>query len=128
MTARMRLAGKICCFCKSPLPPSDEIRERMCLRCAEERAPRRRIYMHFMMNKRWFCQFLEADLKTPLPRRISFSDEAKLFEMAERGGYRLNLEGRQAIEHAIHNGRGGIWLNLTDEQYAKLKENGRRLR
>lgn len=77
--------------------------------------------MHFMLNRRWYCQFLEEDLKTPLPRKITFSDEAKLFEMAERGGYRLNLEGRQAIEHAIRNGRGGIWLQLSEDQYSKLK-------
>jgi len=74
-----------------------------------------------MLRKRWYCQFLEEDLKTSLPRRISFADESKLFEMAERGGYRLNLEGRQAIEHAIQNGRGGIWLQLTPEQYEKLR-------
>ncbi|MGD0797757.1 MAG: hypothetical protein ABR910_08540 [Acidobacteriaceae bacterium] len=120
-TARMRLEGKICCFCKSSLPPPHLPGERVCDRCKEERSPRRRIYMHFMLNRRWYCQFLEEDLKTPLPRKITFSDEAKLFEMAERGGYRLNLEGRQAIEHAIRNGRGGIWLQLSEDQYSKLK-------
>lgn len=63
---------------------------------------------------------LEEDLKTPLPRKLNVNDPAKLFEIAERGGYRLNLEGRQAIEHAIENGRGAIWLELTPDQYAKL--------
>ena len=33
----------------------------------------------------------------------------------------MNLEGRQAIEHAIENGRGGVWLELSEEQYARLK-------
>ncbi len=93
----------------------------MCDRCTKERAPRRRIYMHFMLRNEWHCQFLEEDLKTPLPRSVGFSDEAKLFEMAERGGYSMNLEGRQAIEHAIRNGRGRIWLKLTEEEYGKLK-------
>jgi len=60
-------------------------------------------------------------LKTPLPRKLSVRDPAKLFEIAERGGYRLNLEGRQAIDQAIENGGGAIWLELTPEQYAKLK-------
>lgn len=78
--------------------------------------------MHFMLNRAWHCQFLEEDLKTPLPRKITLSDQEKLFEMAERGGYLLNLEGRQAIENAIHNGRGGIWLRLTEDQYSKLKK------
>jgi hypothetical protein len=75
----------------------------------------------FMLRQGWHCQFLEADLKTPLPRRLEFKESAKVFEIAERGGYRMNLEGRQAIEHAIENGRGGVWLELSEEQYARLK-------
>jgi hypothetical protein len=120
-TARMRLEGKICCVCRASLPPPYIGGEQRCARCASDGAPRRKVYMSFMLRKRWFCQFLEEDLKTALPRKISFADEAKLFEMAERGGYELNLEGRQAMEHAIQNGRGGIWLELTREQYEKLR-------
>jgi hypothetical protein len=120
-TTRMRLEGKICCVCKVSLPAPHIRGERMCSDCAGEAAPRRKVYMYFMLNRRWQCQFLEEDLKTPLPHRISFAHEAKLFEMAERGGYPLNLEGRQAIEHAIQNGRGGIWLDLSREQYEKLR-------
>jgi hypothetical protein len=119
---RMRLAGKICCCCKSMLPPPHSPGERLCVRCLAERNPRKRVYMFFMLRQGWHCQFLEEDLKTPLPRKLSVSDPAKLFEIAERGGYRLNLEGRQAIDHAIANGRGAIWLELTPEQYAKLKK------
>jgi hypothetical protein len=77
--------------------------------------------MSFMCRQGWHCQFLEEDLKTSLPRTITVMDPAKLLEMAEHGGYRLNLEGRQALDHAIENGRGGIWLELTEEQYQKLK-------
>jgi hypothetical protein len=33
----------------------------------------------------------------------------------------MNLEGRHAIEHGIETGRGGFWLQLTEEQYRKLK-------
>jgi hypothetical protein len=77
--------------------------------------------MFFMLRQGWHCQFLEEDLKTPLPRKVIVDDPAKLFEIAERGGYRPNLEGRQAMDHAIETGRGAIWLELTPEQYAKLK-------
>lgn len=77
--------------------------------------------MSFMHREGWYCQFLEEDLKTPLPCKITVADPAKLIEMAEHGGYRLNLEGRQALDNAIENGRGGIWLELTEEQYGKLK-------
>ena len=77
--------------------------------------------MSFMHREGWYCQFLEEDLKTPLPCKITVADPAKLIEMAEHGGYRVNLEGRQALDNAIENGRGGIWLELTEEQYGKLK-------
>jgi len=64
--------------------------------------------------------FLEADLKTPIPKQLNLVSQEKLFEIAERGGYDLNLEGRQAIQRAIEMGRGGIWLELSEEQYRKL--------
>ncbi len=120
-SVRMRLAGKICCCCKSPLPAPHTPGEHLCARCTGEKAPKRRIYMHFMVRQGWYCQFLEEDLKTPLPRRITFKESAKVIEMAARGGYKLNLEGRQALDSAIANGRGGVWLELTPEQYANLK-------
>jgi hypothetical protein len=68
------------------------------------------------------CQFLEEGLKTSQPREITLEDPVKHFEIAVRGSYRLNLEGRQAIAHGIETGRGGIWLELTEAQYAKLKK------
>jgi hypothetical protein len=74
----------------------------------------------------WHCQFLEEDLKTPLPRKLVLPDAAKLVELAQRGGYVLNLENRQALDHAIANGRGSIWLELTPDQYAKLWESSGR--
>jgi hypothetical protein len=121
-TTRMRLAGKICCNCKISLPPPHTPGEHLCVRCAASRTPRRRIYMSFMLRDGWRCQFLEEDLKTSLPRKVTLDNPAKLIEMAERGGTRLNLEERQALDHGIETGRGGIWLELTAEQYASLKK------
>lgn len=69
----------------------------------------------------WFCQFLEEDLKTSLPRKVRLDDSAKIIEMAERGGAAMRLEDRQALEYGISTGRGSVWLNLTPEQYQKLK-------
>ena len=40
----------------------------------------------------------------------------------------LNLEARQAINHAIDLGRGGIWLELTEEQYQRLRPGGAKRR
>jgi len=119
-TTRMRLAGKICCSCKSSLPPPHNPGEKYCARC-QSRIGCRRVYMYFMLREGWHCQFLEADLKTPLPKKLNLSSSQKIIETAERGGYNMNLEGRQALDHGIENGRGGIWLLLTEEQYQKLK-------
>jgi hypothetical protein len=77
--------------------------------------------MFFFERRGWACQFLEADLKTPLPRKLNLKDATKVVELARRGGALMNLEARQAIDHAIANGRGGVWLELTAEQYEKLK-------
>jgi hypothetical protein len=69
----------------------------------------------------WYCQFLEEDLKTALPRKVTLKTEEQVKGMARRGGANMNLESQQALEHGIEIGRGGVWLSLTDEQYVKLK-------
>ena len=62
---------------------------------------RHRVYMTFMLCQGWHCQFLEEDLKTPLPRKVVLIDKQDLVAMAERGGCSFNLEARQAIDRAI---------------------------
>jgi hypothetical protein len=70
--------------------------------------------MSFFLRRGWWgCQFLEADLQTSLPKKLSFKDEAKTNEHGRGGGAFLNLESRQSIDHAISIGHGGIWLELT---------------
>jgi hypothetical protein len=77
--------------------------------------------MSFMDRKGWQVQFLEQDLKTPLPRKLHFASPDKIIKLVERGGGLSNLESRQALDQAIEIGRGGVFLNLTEEQYARLK-------
>ena len=86
-------------------------------------AVRHRVYMSFQCRYGWHCQFLEQDLKTPLPRKLHFASPDKVVELVERGGGLSNLESRQALEQAIEIGRGGVFLSLPEEQYAKLKAN-----
>src|ERR1035438_1030870 len=76
-SVRQRYAGKICCECKAPLPPPHRRGERLCDRCGG--AGKKRVYMHFLFRKGWFCQFLEEDLKTPLPKTIQFTDDKKIW-------------------------------------------------
>ena len=66
-------------------------------------------YVAFFLQRGWYCQFLEEDCRTPLPRKLTFKDVKKVVELAERCGALTNLEARQAIDHAIATGRGGMW-------------------
>jgi hypothetical protein len=79
--------------------------------------------MHFMnIDRGWFCQFLEPDLKTSLPRKLRFASPAKIREMYDRFGIDKKLEDRSALDYGITTtGRGSVWLSLTPEQYNKLK-------
>ena len=77
--------------------------------------------MSFFLRDGWHIQFLEPDLQTALPLKLTFRDAAKIRELFDRFVTEKKLEDRQALEYAIATGRGSLWLNLTDEQYAKLK-------
>jgi hypothetical protein len=83
--------------------------------------PSHEVYMTFFFRQGWQVQFLEADLKTPLPRKLTFTDPEKIRELARRGEAWGTSEARQMLEHGIETGRGGVYLRLTPEQYAKLR-------
>jgi len=40
-----------------------------------------RVYMSFMDRNGWQVQFLESDLKTPLPRKLHFASADKIIEL-----------------------------------------------
>ena len=84
---------------------------------------RHRVYMSFMDRKGWQVQFLEADLKTPLPRKLHFKSAERVIELVARGGGLGNLESKLMLDQAIEMGRGGVFLSLTPEQYAELLHN-----
>ncbi len=67
------------------------------------------------------CQFLEEDLKTPLARRLYFKGPEKIRIIVEKVGNFADLQERQALDYGLEMGRGGVWLQLTDEQYRRLK-------
>ena len=58
----------------------------------------KRVFLQFTFRQGWFCEFLEEDRKTPLPRTVILSDEGKLFELVKRGGFALNIPGRQELD------------------------------
>jgi hypothetical protein len=77
--------------------------------------------MSFCLSQGWHCQFLETDLKTPLPKKLTFASADKVRELAELGGAITDLESRQMFEHAIIKGHGAVYLNLSQTQYERLK-------
>jgi hypothetical protein len=77
--------------------------------------------MGFMQRGGWNVYFMLPDLKTHLPRKLTFSDSDKVAEIAKRGGMAAGLKARAALEHGLAIGRGGCWLQLTDAQYDRLK-------
>jgi hypothetical protein len=89
--------------------------------CMANTTDRHRVYMVFQDRYGWHCQFLEADLQTPLPRKLTFASPDKIVELVERGGGFKDQESRLMLDQGIATGRGGVYLSLTDEQYAKLK-------
>jgi hypothetical protein len=86
-----------------------------------EPSDRHRVYMYFQFRDGWDCSFLEADLKTSLHRHLSFASAEKIVELVARGGGFRDQESRLMLDQGIEKGRGGVFLSLTDEQYAKLK-------
>lgn len=77
--------------------------------------------MSFFERGGWVVQFLELDAKTSIGRIRTFGSADKLRELIARTPTRLDLAAKQALEHAIQGGRGGVYLDLTSEQYRKLK-------
>ncbi len=77
--------------------------------------------MKFVFINGWQVSFLEADLTTSLPSRLAFTDPEKIRKLAQHGGALGASEARALFEYALIKGRGGIYLDLTVEQYTLLK-------
>jgi hypothetical protein len=85
-----------------------------------------RVLMNYDHCEFWSVHFIEADCRTvigPKTRYYHFAtvDGLRAFVI------RCNVEDLAKFEHSLRAwGRGSNYVNLTDEQYAKLKRyNGR---
>lgn len=83
---------------------------------------RHQVYLSFQLRDGWRCQFLEPDLRTHLPRKLHFASSNKVIELIERGGGFPDQDARMMVNRGIEMGRGGIFLSLTEEQYAALRK------
>ncbi len=60
--------------------------------------PSHRVFTAFFYRKGWRVQFVEADLKTPLPQTFTFADPEKIGERARRGEAMGSSEVRRMLE------------------------------
>jgi hypothetical protein len=63
------------------------------------------------VSEQLFCQFLEEDLKIPLPRKVILDSQERVRELARRGGAAMNLDVLQALDHGIEIGEAGYGWN-----------------
>ena len=81
-----------------------------------------RVYLSFHnRGAGCFCSFLEPDAKTPAGRKREFGSPDKIRDMIARTPTRQDQSAKQSLEYGIEIGRGGLFLELTAEQYRKLK-------
>ena len=81
------------------------------------------VLMNFQHYKTWTCHFIEADCRTSIGNRTRYFDFASLEDL-RAFVHRCHPEGA-SLEEFDNNvrrwARGSIYVNLTDEQYAKLQ-------
>jgi hypothetical protein len=116
-TTRMRLNGEICCACKVGLPRPHTPGERYCARC---KPPLQVVYVAFEKKVSWHLVISDSNSHRRLCTLV-FADDDKIVELVKRSGGLTNLESKQTLERGINSGRGGVFLKLTPDQYAKLK-------
>lgn len=119
---REKLAGRICSFCRTLLPHGTARRQTYCQQCPPAEAHRIRMDFRFM-QRRWLCEFWDADAGKMLPARLCFEHVESLYTLARRGrgfvgGGRMAKFG---FFNAIGVGRGAISLTLDEPQYQALR-------
>lgn len=124
-TIRQRERGQRCAACESWLggPAWVNLGQRLCTKCAPSTV---RIYMSFFSRglqggSEWVCGFLESDLKTSICRSRTFASAQKLQDLVERTPTVLSDSDQRSFAYDLERGRGGVWLEVTAEQYARLR-------
>jgi hypothetical protein len=70
----------------------------------------------------WAVIFFDSDRRlTALPRRARFNSDDALIEFTRRAAGTKTLEDKNILDMMIQKKSGEITLELTDEQYEKLR-------
>jgi hypothetical protein len=81
-----------------------------------------RVLMSFRYWNAWDVIFFNTDrMRTALPRKARFATDEALIEFTRRAGGPKTLEDRNILAMMIQKKSGEITLELTDEQYEKLR-------
>lgn len=81
-----------------------------------------RVYMSFIHRDGWRCRFHDSELsRIPIASIFVFKDKDRIYQIAQRGHGLSESGARATLDKAVRDGRGGIWLRLTDSQYQSLK-------
>lgn len=116
-TERQRAGGRMCANCHRELDPPYRPGGAFCNVCK----PMHRVLADFTcQNGVWRVVYRELSMR-PLPRMSRFLDPDKIRQMYASYGTRKMSEDRQAFEYGLSSGAGMVELELTPEQFAKLK-------
>jgi hypothetical protein len=81
-----------------------------------------RVLMSFRYWNVWDVIFFDTDrMRTALPRRARFTTDEALIEFTRRAGGPRALEDKNILAMMMDRKSGEITLELTDEQYDKLR-------
>jgi hypothetical protein len=81
-----------------------------------------KVLMSFTYRKVWSVVFWNADrMRTPLPRKARFNSDEVMVEFIRRAGGPRTLEDKNILAMLMAKGSGEVTLELTDEQYDKLR-------
>jgi hypothetical protein len=73
-------------------------------------------------NGCWLVVFWNKDrMRSPLPRKARFTTDESLIEFARRAGGCKTLEDKNILDMMMKRKSGEVALELTDDQYEKLR-------
>ena len=83
--------------------------------------PFQRVYMLFALGKDWRVSFLSNELATSPLKTLTFADPEEIRDLARRGQALGTSEAQALFDYSLGRGGGGVYLQLTPEQYSKLR-------
>jgi len=118
-TAHLRKSGRMCWSCKTLIELGKwQGGERLCDRCARPQ----KVWLRFKYEHTyWYVEFLDPKHWNTVGRKRRFDHADTIRELVARTPTRLNMEAQQAFDFALQRGEGQIELELTGEQYIKLR-------